>query len=418
MITKNFKIVLIAILITAVSVPVLGMDFVSGQEAQIDKNLRIDEPKDSAAKIAIQERADELFAEEASLYAEGSILKAKYDAVGKQGLTTDEIKELDRIAAEITNVKLRIDKLNADSRSLITLTQAEKDVLHEAVMTIANSEIPFTGAGSDQNAGAVMVEFPTAELGDKYAPTIEQLIDVPFYTAIGTGVTLDACGALDDNCDPLLGGVQITTQFNSTFNPGCSYSTATERDVFWWTDYGFLTAAHCFEDNADNNDVWQPDSDDSKIGDLDIWKWDETDADCDCAFVIKSGSEMHWKAAYEGPNDSLTFGGFADPEVNDFVTIVGANGIHTNLIVDQVDYVVSSFSADSPPITHSMIEMLRLDNWGTSGGDSGGVVHATGTDPDYHGIIHGHDTELGSGLGGETIASQWSNIDGNFNLND
>lgn len=126
---------------------------------------------------------------------------------------------------------------------------------------------------------------------------------------------------------------------------------------------------------------------------------------------------MHWKAAYEGPNDSLTFGGFSDPAVNDFVTIVGQNGIHTNLQVDALDWRGDSDSADSPPITHSMIDMIEMDNWGTSGGDSGGVVHATGTDPHYHGIIHGHVTALGSGSGGHTLASAWSNIDAHFGLN-
>ncbi|MCE2507119.1 MAG: hypothetical protein J4F36_11785 [Nitrosopumilaceae archaeon] len=181
----------------------------------------------------------------------------------------------------------------------------------------------------------------------------------------------------------MLGGVQITTDFTSTTNSECSYSTAADRDVWWWTDYGFLTAAHCFENNASGNNVQQPNAASGKIGDLNIWEWDTTSADCDCAFVKKSGSEMHWKAAYEGANDSLTFGGFADPAVNDSVVIVGNNGGIHSATVDALDWSGDLDSVDATPITHSMVDMIRMDDWGAHDGDSGGTVHADGTDPDY-----------------------------------
>lgn len=415
MITKKQKTVLFASLIATIILPLAGMDYVSGQESTIKQSLRIDEPQDSPAKIAIQQRADALFAEEAAIYAEGAPIKAKYDAEGMEALTQQEIKDLERITAEFIDVKKRIDQLNADSRALITLSQAEKDALHHAVIQIRESDIPFTGVFSDWNGEAVGVSFENQKLADEYAPIIETMIEVPFYTQIREPLILDACSSLTSDCDPLLGGVEITTDFNSTHNSPCSYSTAADRDVFWWTDYGFLTAAHCFEDSASGNDVQQPNAASGKIGDLNIWKWDTSNADCDCAFVLKSGSEMHWKAAYEGPNDSLTFGGFADPSVNDFVTIVGQNGIHTNLQVDALDWSGNANSLDSPPITHSMVDMIDMDNWGTSTGDSGGVVHATGTDPNYHGIIQGHAGSSGST--GHTIASAWSNIDAHFGLN-
>ena len=59
--------------------------------------------------------------------------------------------------------------------------------------------------------------------------------------------------------------------------------------------------------------------------------------------------------------------------------------------------------------------MILMDNWGTSSGDSGGAVRASGNNPHYHGIIHGHID--GSGSSGKTIAGAWSNIDSHFGLN-
>lgn len=260
MITTKQKTVLFASLIATIILPLAGMDYVSGQEPTIKQSLRIDEPQDSTAKIAIQQRADVLFAEEAAIYAEGAPIKAKYDAEGMEALTQQEIKDLERITAEFIDVKKRIDQLNADSRALITLTQAEKDALHNAVVIISESDIPFTGVASDQNGEAVKVAFETAELGDKYAPMIEQIINVPFYTTVEGKAVIDTCNSLTSDCDPLLGGVRITTDFSSTAPGNCSYSTAADRNVFWWTDFGFLTAAHCFENNANGNDVQQPDA--------------------------------------------------------------------------------------------------------------------------------------------------------------
>ena len=74
---------------------------------------------------------------------------------------------------------------------------------------------------------------------------------------------------------------------------------------------------------------------------------------------------MHWKAAYEGPNDPLIFGGFSDPSVNDYVTIVGQNGVHHNLKVESISFEATAFSLDNPHVSHHMVDMILMDNWGT-----------------------------------------------------
>ena len=124
---------------------------------------------------------------------------------------------------------------------------------------------------------------------------------------------------------------------------------------------------------------------------------------------------MHWKAAYEGPNDTVTFAGASDPSHNDYVTIGGQHGVHTNMRVVSLSYEGVAESFDDPPIRHHMTDMILMYNWGSERGDSGGTVHATGSNPDYHGIIHGRTGSSGSS--GYTVASAWSNIDSHFGLN-
>ena len=269
MTTKTTKTTLVVAIAAAMILSVTGMDYVSGQESTTN---RIAEPQDSPAKIIIQERADTLFAEQERAYAEGAPLKSKYDKRGMDAMTEQEVRDMKRIAKQLENIKLKIDRLNAESKALVTISDNDKDALRNAMDAIVDAEIPFTGMSSDWNNEVLAIGFETQELADQYAPQIDELTDVTFYTRVHSYSVLDGCASLTSNCDPLLGGVKITTEFAPNSPAGCSYSTAADRDVFWWTDYGFLTAAHCFQNNASGNDVWQPDENGGKIGDLNIWK--------------------------------------------------------------------------------------------------------------------------------------------------
>ena len=288
MTTKNFKVLFFAVLIAAIAIPVSGMDFVSGQEQVTKQKLQIPIPEDSNAKKAIQGKATVLFDEKAEIQAEGAELRAKYESEGMNGLTSADITNLDRVHEELRDVNLRIDQMNADSRALITLTQNEREVLEQNLDKVINSNVPFTGTWTDENAEAVGVSFVNQEEANKYTEIIETIIDVPFYVEVRTAVVLDACSSFTSDCDPLLGGVQISMQYNSTHTSTCSYASAVDRNVWWWTDYGFLTAAHCFESASEGGaDVWQPLSTSGKIGDLNMWKCDTTSASEDAAFVKK-----------------------------------------------------------------------------------------------------------------------------------
>ena len=294
MTTKTFKVLFFVALIAAIAVPVSGMDFATGQEQVIKPNLRISEPVDSSEKVANHDRAMANVDQRNDLYAEGTPLKLKYENEGMDALTEGEIADLDRITEEMKGLRQEMKQINTEARALIKLTQEEKNELSAQVGVLADSNIPFSVTFSDQNGEAVAVGFETQELGDKYAPMLQELLDVPFYTIVEKPAKFVTCSSQTSDCDPILGGVEITTKFNSNTWMGGSYSTATDRDVWWWTEYGFLTAAHLFEDGATSgHDVNQPNYNSGQIGDLKEIEWPTTNADCDCAFIEKTGSEGH-----------------------------------------------------------------------------------------------------------------------------
>lgn len=152
---------------------------------------RIDEPQPTPEMAAIQQRADTLFAQEAAKYAERASLKSKYDTGGMDSLTESEIRDLNRITNELRNIKTQIDQLNADSRALVTISQEDKSALYEAQILINESDIPYTGMSSDWNNEALAIGFETQELADQYAPQIDELIDVTFYTRVHGYIVLD-----------------------------------------------------------------------------------------------------------------------------------------------------------------------------------------------------------------------------------
>ena len=200
---KNTKTVLFTFLIAAMIITLAGIEFTTEQDRQISKQkLQIDIPQDLPEKVAVHEKAMALFTEKDSINAELATLKAKYDAVGPDGLTSNNIKNLDRIKQELIDVNLKIDQINADARALITMTPEEKDRLYEDLVTIRESNIPFTGVWTEENGKAVGVSFETQQLADKYAEIIETMIKVPFYVEVRSDVILDTCTSLTADCEP------------------------------------------------------------------------------------------------------------------------------------------------------------------------------------------------------------------------
>lgn len=190
--------------------------YVTTNQEQITKQkLQIEKPTDSPEKIAIDTRAHALFAEEAKIRQGITALVTKYNTQGAESFTSAENKRLSQLNTELKDIQKKIIQLNIDSRALITMTESEKFELHKAVVTISESDIPFTGISDDQNNKAVVVYFENKELAEKYASEIERIIHVPFYVDVGGYVTIDTCTSFDETC-PLFDNHDETKLWKST----------------------------------------------------------------------------------------------------------------------------------------------------------------------------------------------------------
>lgn len=194
----RFLIIIVIIAITSISVMIVYVT--TNQEQTPKQKLQIEKPTDSPEKIAIDARAHALFAEEANIRQGITALITKYNIQGAESFTAAENKRLSQLNAELKDIQKKIIQLNIDSRALITMTESEKSKLHKAVVTISESDIPFTGVASDQNNKAIVVYFENKEMAEKYASEIEKITNVPFYVDIGGYATIDTCTSFDETC--------------------------------------------------------------------------------------------------------------------------------------------------------------------------------------------------------------------------
>ena len=358
MTTKNIKIVLFMSLIVAMVLPFSGMDFASGQTIN-----KIDKPQQSASDIAQYNRVVELVTERIDLEAQGEEQKQKYQKDGIEGLTTAEIKKLEAITKRLGNIEAEIGTINNDSTQLYAMTQSEIQKFKTAQNLIDNSEIPTSGSSVDQRNGALMIGFKTQEEADKFIPDIENLIDVPYYVEVNHFTVEDSCTNIDSDCNPLMGGIQIWVQYSGSSWGECSYSIPAVRNVFWWTETGFVTAGHCFSGN-NGNDVKQPISSSTKIGDLTARV---VGGECDCAFVKKSGSESTLFGNWWGTGSSNQLLSKSDPLVGNYVVMIGeASGIKVGKVISNTYTSTSSSS--------TVTNTLLIDYFASTSGDSGGTL--------------------------------------------
>ena len=204
-----------------------------------------------------------------------------------------------------------------------------------------------------------------------------------------------------------MGGIGIQTQYSSASDTqfgNCSYSIPAVRNVFWWTETGFVTAGHCFHPTFHSgNDVWQPTRHSGKIGDLTAYKYETRDGECDCAFVKSTGSKSAWFGAYDGANRFQQLAGKTDPLLNSYVILVGqSTGINLGKVVH--------LSHESNRENHVVENTVRIDWHSVERGDSGGIVYDWLTESQYNGLISAHTS------GGDSVAIPWSHVKAGLNL--
>lgn len=396
---NNIKAILFASLIVALILPFSAMSLADAapNENASDKakTNMIDKPKMSTLQKEHIAKITQHAKEQQALLNEGSELKGKYQKDNKS-VTAEELETLQAITDRLAEIRAEVGVINAESVALHAISPEELKTLVNAQKQLQASDIPVGSNGVDNMAGALVIQFPTQAEADKNAQALEELLDVPFYTEIGIEENY-ACATRSSDCDPLQGGIQIATE---TSTPGvfgdCSYSIPAVRNVFWWTETGFVTAGHCFESSS-GWDVTQPFGGSGKIGDLTKRVYDHN-GECDCAFVEKSGSESTLFGYWNG-HQLYTKG---DPSVGSYVWVLGHNSADWGY--------VSSNTWTSSVGGVDILNTLKLNYAATGNGDSGGIVYDFTTNSVYNGLIK-------SGVGSSyTVAIPWTHIDNGLDL--
>lgn len=394
---NNIKAILFASLIVAMVLPFSSMNVAeAAPEEKVNKTKQIKPFEKSNKENNLDTKAFSLFKERTNLLTDGKELR-KSLSLEEEEVSTADNQKAEKIHKRIKEIRAEINQLNKESRKLFTLDANDKIKFTDAKKIVKNSDIPFKGIGIDgRNGGALMIGFTSIEQAEKYTPQIDELIDVPYYFEIKKNEDVDfGCTYLTSNCDPLMGGIKIATQKGSSWT-NCSLSVPAERNVWWWTEDGFITAAHCL--TGTGSDVKQPSSSSSKIGDTTKW---QNSGECDCAFVKKTGSESTIFGTWYGINTSNSLSSKSDASLGNYVMMIGyTSSIQVGKVYD-IDYDTTG----SPSIENTMRVSYQM-----SSGDSGGSVIDFATANKYQGLIKGGNT-------GYTIIIPWSHIDNALDIN-
>lgn len=364
MITKNFKMVLLAVMLSAIVIP-LGLmgnaDAVNTQgKTVIEPEFVARSSPDTLALIALDEA-----------YGEAE---------------TDE--ERQAIKAQAEKLLVKRTSTSFDQERTVMYLEA-KDVLVDAIGEMSkidgHNAIPYTRAGYSSETGMLIIaihqDFATLENMEKYEKTIRSVIGDEIDLKLSNGGEywqLATCnnGALAD-CDPLESGVemQVTGMGNCTIGIRATYGG----------DDGYVTAGHCADGHEDDN-VGQ-DSISSVIGTVskETYNAGSSYETCDCAFIeIDSGSrtmdaDVYWDSYY--PTSE------ADASDEDYVKIYGKSGKTYGYVDGTCEDIVDNSST-------TLKCVVIVDN-AANGGDSGGaVVQTFDSTPEFHGIFVAYNNGL------------------------
>ena len=222
---------------------------------------------------------------------------------------------------------------------------------------------------------------------------VSRYTDMPFEIANGPIILIDqACAAQTDDCDPVVGGVEI--------EGGCTFGLPVRKGSWPLYTYGFITAGHCLDDSEVMN---QPNKRSPKIG-------NKTDShytnDCDCTWSAKDTVTPSKSAIWRSPNNYLTIYNESDdlPVKGDMVVLSGkTSGFKMGQIVDG-SFKMRAGGVDWDLISHDIK---------TGGGDSGAPIG----DADASHIIGIHKGKITKKDGSvHYVATAWKNIDKYFSV--
>lgn len=287
--------------------------------------------------------------------------------------------ELSEIATKLDQNGRALDEIRTltskfyeiDPQLKVTLSTAQ-NILHDN-----HDTIPWNGVGIDYRNKALMVQFESNELAEKYIPDVKQIIgkDIPINVIVGQNFFEAGCSSRYVDCNPLIGGLQIDD--DSSGSPiECTLGYPVVRTVSGVSKNGFLTAGHCY---ATSTYVKQPyGSASANIGFVSARDF-VNNGDCDCEFIEQTSSDSRPNEVYAGANSVYSLTSKTDASVGQYVVVSGAgSNIIDWGIVEAVNYTYTGTAPDGSQVT--IYGTTRVSSWSTQAGDSGSPVF----DPTYN----------------------------------
>jgi hypothetical protein len=380
MTTKNIKIALFSAL--TIAVIIAAPNAIVAQEGEVPKLTRdISEEEFREAQIKVLDLRSE----------QNKLVRQSDDGVD----ITQQIAELDTQINELMPI---LDKHQEQNFAKYYIEPVRKAQLEKAELELRESvsKLDFDSYSVNLNHLTKTIEVVTndptknSQVTDLFA---SYAADIPIELTYGEFKDVPfACADQSDDCDPIVGGIEIRGEGDGICTLGLPV-----RDGSWpFYSYHFATAGHCIDDN---DDMGQPeDTSADKIA-------DSTDSeevgDCDCALSDKIAGNAPGSDVWRSSNNYLTVTteSSSRPANGYDLTFSGrTSGFVFGEVVDGT-YTVTINGKNWDGIRHDM----SLD-FGDSGGPFG--------DADFSEIV---GIEYGE-LNGVPFMSAWEEFDKDYSV--
>ena len=303
---------------------------------------------------------------------------------------TNEAKKI-QIDNEINNALKQLEQANKkyqDEKPKVP--QVIKDRREAASNTIQDDlTIPWFLVTPDHNKLVILLH--TGNENQGWEEYIDNLLpnNVRYEITYSGGMELWSCDSIDDDCDPLYGGLEVRK--GSSSDAFCTLGLPVKQG----STYGYLSAGHCYQVG---NTVYQPYSS-YKIGK--VQSGDSMDDSYgDMSFITKDNNRGQYSAVWLSSYSTAPIRGNYLPSVGSDVDITGAKG-------GSYDEEVVSKNANlrNSQGVYTDYGVILLKNTGFGGpGDSGAPVYDY-SDRKIVGILNGASVD-----GNYLFVTPWSKI--------
>ena len=325
----------------------------------------------------------------------------------QNGLSPQGSENFQKLVTEYEEIQGHLKEMRDARLALQTLTDEEYDEMKLVQKKISNRIPAVWGSGIDSVEGTLYIRIDPSDVTPQFYNKVVRIAD-------GVSVTVQELvnnsmlqsGSCDSNevCNPLVGGSPLK---DTEFGLPCTETIGAERNVWWWTETGIITAGHCYQSDSKNGKVNQPNSSDEsyKVGTLTKRVFNDN---CDCAFVKSDSRTVSTDKINMGTWD-YTLSGKGNGEIENtvFIKLGKTGGYKIGTIVD----TSGEFSPmSSYGETTNLKNLIVVKGLITQDGDSGSPIITLG-DKHLSGAYIGKNLELD-----EYYFITWSTLDSQLDL--